>query len=155
LNSGYEQFFTKTFHDSTIEHEVIKNIKLLANQFEENDVQLQMHRYVNRSCELRVDGIRMHFGIGSKFIAICIGSSIPSKRLSTGWWVRAIQSILWLYSLPICILGGAEDRKQAAEIIAHHPSCIDLCGILSPVDNFPIFLISSPINNLPASLCLM
>ncbi len=127
----YDLFFNDLNYDSSIEHEVVKNMKLIGAQIFPKSIYSE---YLKISFDAHIhpdNKIAMLFNNG--YYAVAISSSQNFKKLSTKKWISILQIISKEFKLPLVILGGPEDIS-IAENISKNTKCINLCGLLKPLE---------------------
>jgi ADP-heptose:LPS heptosyltransferase len=137
-NKGYDNFYTQIISDDTIEHEVIKNIKLIdQNIHNYQSISLQIQRYETIDASNNAASYMRQLNLADKFIAIGIGSSLAFKTLDYSKWIDLIKNVISNTKRQVCIFGGKEDVKLADDL-SNMLGCISLTGLLRPIESFSI-----------------
>ena len=144
LNKGYDSFYTNSVADSTIEHEVIKNYKLInnTNNFDAVNIKLELDRYETIDAINKSNTIMSELNIQSKFISIGVGSSLLFKTLTYEKWGNIAASLNKKFKRDIIIFGGKNDT-EIAEKLAANMHCTSVTGRLLPHEVYSLIKHSS------------
>jgi len=131
LNAGYDAaFVTDAIDDRVIEHEIIKNLRLLERigvQPSSEELECWCSE-VDAAFALGV--LRKSVGEGP-FVAFGIGASQPAKRMDAAGWRRILAACRQYTDLPFVLFGGPEDA-ELARALCEQIAVFDLSGRLQP-----------------------
>ncbi len=136
-NRNYDNNFTEVLLDKSVEHEVIKNIKLAAKflnlsnaKVSGNLTLLQWESTFHRS---RVDRLLSPLDSRKPLVMLGIGASLPHKRLDANYWVSLIRLIQQL-DLQVVLVGDQNDKIIAEQICNGCEIGLNLVGQISPIE---------------------
>lgn len=131
INAGYdENFFTHTISDNNIDHEVVKNLRIL--KFIGIDIKSDaIECWWSKEDRSFVDNFFISQNISKPFIALGIGSSQAYKKLTTGQWIKIIHLIQQKTSSSFIIFGN-DDDYDVADQLNQHTNAISTTGLFSP-----------------------
>jgi ADP-heptose:LPS heptosyltransferase len=137
LNRGYDAFYTDPVSDQSVEHEVMKALRLIQPAAEPENVRLELARYETADATLRSDALRSGLGITNGFIAVGIGSSLGFKNLSYEKWCDIITRVRERHQQDFVLFGGSHDAPLADRLAADM-GCISVAGMVQPHELFSL-----------------
>lgn len=130
LNQGYDQFYTRPVLDTAVEHEVIKNSRLVGAAPEDLSIPLQLDRYETIAAKRSAEEIMAKLTLSPGFIALGIGSSLPIKTFDFGRWESLVNLVKQHLDAPVCLFGGGASDERLASALVEATGCISAVGLL-------------------------
>lgn len=138
LNQGYDQFYTRPVLDTVVEHEVIKNSRLVGAAPEDLSLPLQLDRYETIAARRSAEEVMASVALSPGFIALGIGSSLPIKTLDFTQWEKLVNLFSQHLNAQICLFGGGAADKRLASALGETTGCVSTVGLLKENEIFSV-----------------